>query len=277
MSWERAVIDRYPTTEPEILDDPADLFERRFAMSPVNICVHGATGRMGRALVELTQADARLCLVGAVVSPESRWRGQLVAGSELHYSSEFPEDAAVIVDFSLPPALPMLCATAKTLQIPVVSGTTGLDEAGTALLDDLSTHVPVLWAANFSLGVAVLRRLCRQAATLLPHFDVAISESHHRHKVDAPSGTALRLGEAIAQVSGHTPAYSSIRLSSVVGTHSVLFGGEAEILELKHEALDRRLFAMGALQAARWLTHGERAARRYDIDDVLDAADNPAR
>jgi 4-hydroxy-tetrahydrodipicolinate reductase len=236
---------------------------------PLPICIHGASGRMGRELVALIQSDARLRLHAAVVRPDSAWCGQLVAGSGLRYRSDFPIDAAAVVDFSLPAALPDLCDALARRGIPLVSGTTGLDAAAEAALDRLAQQVPVLWAPNFSLGVMVLTRLARDAARWLADYDVGIVDTHHRAKRDAPSGTALRLGEAIAEVRGRPPEFACLRVGDVVGDHAVVIAGPDELLELRHHAQDRRLFARGALTAVDWLLRNGRKPGRYRLEDVL--------
>jgi 4-hydroxy-tetrahydrodipicolinate reductase len=169
-----------------------------------------------------------------------------------------------------------------------VTGTTGLSDAQQAALAQAAATIPVLWAANFSLGVALLRKLAAQAAaTLGEEFDVEIVEAHHRHKQDAPSGTALALGRTIADarrrslgdvaryarhglVGPRTPGeigFAVVRAADIVGEHTVLFAAPGERLELTHRAGSRDVFALGALRAALWLAG--RPAGAYDIADVL--------
>lgn len=238
-------------------------------MKPVPICIHGASGRMGRELIGLAQADPRLDLQGAWVRQGSAQIGESVPGTGLRYAAAIPGETAVLIDFSLPSALPALCAAAQRRKLPLVSGTTGLDAAAEAALNALAEQVPVLWAPNFSLGIVALARLAREAARWLPDYDVAVLDTHHRAKRDAPSGTALRLGEAIAEVRGHAPEYACLRVGGVVGEHSVMIAGPDEYLELRHLAQDRRLFARGALTAALWLVQEERPPGRYRLEDVL--------
>ena len=169
----------------------------------------------------------------------------------------------------------------------LVSGTTGLDPEAHAALSAAAMTVPVLWAANFSLGVALLAALSRMAAAAVPDWDCEIIEMHHRRKQDAPSGTALRLGEAVAagrgqvlaEVARHGRAgseapriegeigFHAVRGGDVIGDHKLVFAGEAECIELSHQALSREVFARGALRAAAWLSG--RAPGRYHIEDVL--------
>ncbi|MCU0756722.1 MAG: 4-hydroxy-tetrahydrodipicolinate reductase [Xanthomonadales bacterium] len=223
---------------------------------------------MGRELIALLQDDARFRLSAALVRPEAKAFGQRVPGTALHYGSELPMDTAVVIDFSLPPALPALCESLAERGIPLVSGTTGLDTEAEQALDRLAERVPVLWAPNFSLGILVLTRLARDAARWLAAHDVGIIDIHHQAKLDAPSGTALRLGAAIAEVRGRAPDYACLRVGGVVGDHAVVLAGPDETLELRHHAQDRRLFARGALVATHWLLGG-RAPGRYRLEDVL--------
>ncbi len=236
---------------------------------PASIGVHGATGRMGRELLVLLQSDARFRLGAALVGPDSAMIHRPVPGTSLQFAVDGPTDLAAVIDFSLPPALPGLCARLAERRIPLVSGTTGLDAEAEAALDRLAQQVPVLWAPNFSLGILVLARLARDAARWLSEHDVGIVDLHHRAKRDAPSGTALRLGEAIREVRGHAPDYACLRVGGVVGDHSVVLAGPDETLELRHHAQDRRLFARGALTATQWLLREMRAPGRYRLEDVL--------
>lgn len=235
---------------------------------PAAVGVHGATGRMGRELIALIQSDARLRLAAALVRPEATLCGQDVPGCPLRYGSELPSDVAAVIDFSLPPALPALCERLAERAIPLISGTTGLDAAAERALDRLAATAPVLWAPNFSLGILVLTRLARDATRWLRDHDVGILDIHHQAKRDAPSGTALRLGAAIAEVRGQAPDYACLRVGGVVGDHAVVLAGPDETLELRHHAQDRRLFARGALVATHWLLGG-RAPGRYRLEDVL--------
>lgn len=222
----------------------------RMADTPTRILIHGASGRMGRCLLALVEHDAGLELAAAYAG-----RADAEATPPLRAATDLGDAPAfdVAVDFSLPPALPALAKLCAVRGAALVSGTTGLDPAAQRALDATARKVPVLWAANFSLGVAVLRRLSLQAAAALPDWDVDIVEQHHRHKRDAPSGTALALGQAIAACGGREPHYASIRAGDIVGEHGVQFTGAGERIELVHRASDREVFARGALFAARRL------------------------
>jgi 4-hydroxy-tetrahydrodipicolinate reductase len=215
---------------------------------PIRLLIHGASGRMGRALLRLAAADARLRVVAAVSRSGASIEGTSVpvlAGESLEACPAFD----VAVDFSLPAALPALLNFCEQRRSALVSGTTGLDPQLRAQMAQSAKSIPLLWASNFSLGVVVLEDLLRRAAAVLP-WPVAIVETHHVHKLDAPSGTAISLAAAAAQVQGHNPPIESIREGEVVGTHRVRLSGPGETLELVHVADDRDIFARGALEAA---------------------------
>jgi 4-hydroxy-tetrahydrodipicolinate reductase len=173
----------------------------------------------------------------------------------------------VAVDFSLPPGLAPILTLCQQRSAALVSGTTGLESEHMTALEAAAARIPLLWAANFSLGVAVLSDLVRRAAQALPQWDCDLVEAHHTRKLDAPSGTALALGEAIAQGRGAEPHYASLRAGDIVGEHMVQFCGLGERLELIHRATNRDVFARGALECAARL-HGK-PPTRYSIADLL--------
>ncbi len=218
--------------------------------------IHGASGRMGKSLIRLAAADSRLEVV-AVVSRSGEKFGEK---SGDHAIPSFRADAIgdcpafdVAVDFSLPEGFDRLLEACRQRGAALVSGTTGLEGRQMMHLAEASSDIPVLWASNFSLGVVVLHELVRKMAASLPDWQVEIIETHHVHKLDAPSGTALTLGDAAAEGSGRKPAIESIREGEVIGEHRVRFSGLGETLELSHRAGDRDIFARGALEAARRL------------------------
>jgi 4-hydroxy-tetrahydrodipicolinate reductase len=232
---------------------------------PIRLLVHGASGRMGRAVLRLAAQDARFDTVAAVSRSGAQvpeCAAPVFAGDLLASTPEFD----VAIDFSLPAALPPLLALCVSRNAALVSGTTGLDPALRAGLDRAASAIPVTWASNFSLGVVVLEDLLRRAAGALP-WPVEISETHHVHKLDAPSGTAITLAAAAAAVQGRTPPIESIREGEVVGTHRVRLQGPGEVLELGHMALDRDIFARGALEAAARLPG--RGAGAWRLADLL--------
>jgi len=260
-------------------------------MGRLRVVVSGATGRMGRALAQLAAAR-EVELVGGVarapVEPE-------VAAALGYPQIEGPEGAApllaaadVWIDFSAPPLLQQLLAAVPIdWNRAVVVGTTGLDEATLAALDALAVRCPVLRASNFSVGVHLLAEIAATAARVLTEADTEIVETHHRHKVDAPSGTALFLAEQVAAARGwawpqarrdgrsgavgprprEEIGLHAVRGGEVIGEHRVLFLAPAERLELAHGVQDRAVFADGALRAGRWLVG--RPPGRYTMRQVL--------
>jgi len=259
----------------------------------LKIALHGATGRMGAAMVALCR-ETDVDIVGAVAEPGcsdiGRDLGEVhgFANVGVEVSADISAallGADVVVDFSHASAFPGLARATKRAKIPLVTGTTGLGDEAIVALDDLATVVPVLWAPNFSLGIQVLVELVRHAVQRLgPSFDVELVEVHHRRKVDAPSGTALRLAREVQAVReglslchgregfvGARPddeiAVMALRGGDVVGDHTVHLMGPGERLELTHRATSRAVLARGALFAARALP--ARAPGRLTLADIL--------
>lgn len=258
---------------------------------PIRLAINGASGRMGRALLTLVREDKRFELAGALVSSSSTHQGAPVfseSSASLRYTGEWGAMTTdAVIDFSGPHGLAAALDHCTTHHAALVTGTTGIDAALQARLDQASRQIPVLHAANFSLGVAVLKRLLGEAAAALPDWDLEIVEAHHGRKEDAPSGTALALGQAAAEARGTSLAkdavyvregrpgarragnigFAVVRGGDVVGEHTVLLLGQGERVELSHRATDRSIFARGALEAAAWLAGKEPGA--YRIDDML--------
>jgi 4-hydroxy-tetrahydrodipicolinate reductase len=234
--------------------------------APLSLLIHGASGRMGQALLRLrAESPERFTVAGAVSrKPQQRVVDGVpqFAVAELNGVPAFD----VAVDFSLPEAFDAVLALCVARKAGLVSGTTGLHEAQRIALEEAARVVPVLWASNFSLGVAVLADAVARAARALPDWDCDIVEAHHAGKRDAPSGTALTLGEAVA-AGGATPRYASLRAGDIVGEHTVQFSGRGERLEFIHRATSRDVFAHGALHAAQWLSG--RAPGQYRMADLL--------
>ena len=237
------------------------------------IGIIGSAGRMGQALAEVLRAS------------EHEAAGGVDAGGNV---ANLAEQSDAMVDFSSPVALEGNIHAAIGAGIPLVIGTTGLEEAHHTAIDNAARVVPILQTGNTSLGVTLLAHLVKEAASRLgPDWDIEIVEMHHRMKVDAPSGTALLLGEAAAEGRGvdiydnmesgrhgHTGArrpgaigFAALRGGTVAGEHSVILAGEQERLTLSHSAENRLIFARGALKAAEWLIG--RPAGRYTMQDVL--------
>lgn len=265
-------------------------------MEATRIILFGASGRMGQEILRILAGHAGVDLVSALVRPGSTLEGEPVwpgRTSSLSYATtlEPEQQGEVLVDFSNAVSFDAALALAVEREMAFVSGTTGLSEAQHDELEAAARRIPVLWSANFSIGVALLRRLAVEAARVLGEdFDVEIIESHHRLKRDAPSGTALAIGRAIAEAHGRSLdqigafvrhgkdsprrrgeiGFASIRGGDIVGEHTVLFAGEGERLEFTHRAGTRALFARGALLAARWI--GGRSAGTYTLDQAVAAA-----
>jgi 4-hydroxy-tetrahydrodipicolinate reductase len=231
------------------------------------ILIHGASGRMGQSLLRLCAEQAGCQVVAAVTrkSPVQR----VVEGVPFFAASELSGVPVfhVAIDFSLPEGFDPILALCVMRGAALVSGTTGLGDTQRAAMEAAAAKIPLLWASNFSLGVAVLTELVERAATALPGWDCDVVEAHHAQKKDAPSGTALTLGEA-ATTHGAKVGYASLRAGDIVGEHTVQFTGLGERLELVHRAGSRDIFARGALHAARRIVGKPAAA--YRVRDLLD-------
>ncbi|RMH40411.1 MAG: 4-hydroxy-tetrahydrodipicolinate reductase [Deltaproteobacteria bacterium] len=256
----------------------------------MRLAVPGAGGRMGRHVVAeaLARPDA-FAIAAAIEAEDSPAVGAEVAPGIVATSDRSAlAGADVYVDFTTPEATRALAEAAAECGTAAVVGTTGLDDAARAALDALARRAPVVVAANFSMGVTLMLALVEQAARALgPEFDLEVVEIHHRHKRDAPSGTALAIAEALARGRGvdlravgrfaregdigPRPAgeigVSTVRGGDVPGDHTALFLGPEERLELVHRAGSRAIFARGALRAAEWVVG--RPAGLYSMRDVL--------
>ncbi len=234
--------------------------------NPVKLLIHGANGRMGQALQRLCRDEPLGCEVVAAVSRKVGAR--VIDGVPQFNASELAGvphfDAAI--DFSLPEGFDPILALCVARGVALVSGTTGLAEGQQAALDTAAVRIPLVWASNFSLGVAVLHTLVERAAAALPGWDCDIVEAHHTRKLDAPSGTALTLG-ASAEAGGAKPRYASLRAGDIVGEHLVQVTAAGERIELVHRASNRDIFARGALHVATRLAG--RAPGRYRVADLV--------
>jgi 4-hydroxy-tetrahydrodipicolinate reductase len=220
---------------------------------------------MGQALLRLAAGSERLAIVAAV---QRKVEQRVVDGIPHFTASELSAAPAfdVAVDFSLPAGFDPVLALCVERGAGCVSGTTGLSASQQAALQQAAGRIPVLWASNFSLGVAVLDELVERAAAALAGWDCDIVESHHVHKQDAPSGTALSLGAA-AERGGAQPRYASLRAGDIVGEHLVQFATAGERIELVHRATSRDIFARGALLAA--LRLARREPGLYRVRDLI--------
>ncbi|WP_353215399.1 4-hydroxy-tetrahydrodipicolinate reductase [Salinisphaera hydrothermalis] len=261
------------------------------------VAINGASGRMGRELVVACGKREDLELIAAFASSGNdalgldvgRLAGVAETGVKLADSSTMgTADFDVLVDFSLPEPSIAALRVCRDKGAAMVIGTTGYSGAQQDEIDAATRDIAIVQAPNYSAGVNLSLDLVRRAAAALgDDFDIEIIEAHHRHKVDAPSGTALKLGEVAAEATGrhldecavyarqgHTGArdrntigFSTVRGGDIVGEHTVMFAGEGERIEITHKASSRQTFAGGAMRAAVWAA--EQRAGHYDMGDVL--------
>ncbi|MCX8098554.1 MAG: 4-hydroxy-tetrahydrodipicolinate reductase [Casimicrobiaceae bacterium] len=257
------------------------------------LIIAGATGRMGRMLLETAAADEQVQVTAVLDAPGSPAIGQSArafgANVDVCVTDQLDERVTgqVLIDFTRPEASLAYLERAAARGLPHVIGTTGFTGEQLERLRLLAARVPVVWSPNFSVGVNVVLRLLEQAARELSGYDIEIVEMHHRHKVDAPSGTALRMGEVIAAAQGtrledcaiwsrhgHTGArpagaigFATLRGGDVVGDHTVIFAAAGERIEIAHKSASRAAYAAGAIRAAKWVLG--RPPGLYDMRDVL--------
>jgi 4-hydroxy-tetrahydrodipicolinate reductase len=267
---------------------------------PVRIAIAGAGGRMGQTLIEAVLAAPEFVLGAAIDVPSSGLVGRdagerfgrvtgVIVGSDVAGAIGAVD---VLIDFTRPAGTMVQVAACARAGVAAVIGTTGMSQPDRRALDDFARTIPIVFAPNMSVGVTVLTKLVEIAAQHLGNdYDIEIVEMHHRHKVDAPSGTALKLGETAATalkrnletdgvyvrhgVTGERKAgaigFVALRGGDVVGDHTVIFAGDGERVELTHRASSRMNFAQGALRAARFVAarRAQRQAGMFDMQDVL--------
>lgn len=264
----------------------------------IKIAIFGATGRMGKALIEAVSASEEAELTAAVDRPESTLigadAGELAGIGKLNVAlsgdlASVIDQFDVLIDFSAPAATLSNAALCAEHGKGLVIGTTGFTDEQKKALEQRANDTALCIAANYSTGVNLCLKLLDTAARVLgDDVDVEIYEAHHRHKVDAPSGTALRMGEVVAQALGRdlgktavygregqtgardrdTIGFATVRGGDVVGDHTVMFMADGERVEITHKASSRQSFARGAVRAALWLS--ERQSGLFDMQDVLD-------
>jgi 4-hydroxy-tetrahydrodipicolinate reductase len=262
----------------------------------INLAILGITGRMGQTLLRALPEASNLKLTGALASPRNpaigRDVGELVGAPAYGVRASADRDQAlqgaqVAIDFTLAPAVEDNVRACERRRCALVIGATGLSQAALKQIKTSAERVPILVSPNMSIGVSLLERLAAEAARVLgDDFDVEILDTHHRDKADAPSGTALRLGETIANArgidfaqaqilsrQGHTGprerrkiGFAVVRAGDHAGEHTVMFAGRGETLSLTHRATDRLIFARGALHAAGWLV--EQRPGLYSMQDI---------
>jgi 4-hydroxy-tetrahydrodipicolinate reductase len=235
----------------------------------LRLVVAGASGRMGRMLIEAITQAPDCALVGALEHSQSPVLGHdagAFAGLNTGVTIQADVAAALqgadcLIDFTRPEGTVAHAAVAAQAGVAMVIGTTGFDDQQKAAIAQAATRVGVVMAPNMSVGVNVTLKLLETAARALPEgFDIEVIEAHHRHKVDAPSGTALRMGEVVADALGRD-------FGDIVGDHTVLFAGTGERIEITHKSSSRATYAQGSLRAARFLS--KHPAGLYDMFDVL--------
>ena len=265
-------------------------------MTPMNIAVAGASGRMGRMLIEAIAADPEAKLAGALDIA-----GAACIGTDAAAFSGQPAGVAIesdlakglaqsefLIDFTRPEGTLKHLDYCAEHGIRMIIGTTGFDDAGKAAIATAAKKTAIVFAPNMSVGVNVTMKLLEMAAKSFSHgYDIEIIEAHHRHKVDAPSGTALRMGEVVAQALGRdlskvavygregvtgerdpsTIGFATVRGGDIVGDHTVLFAGTGERIEITHRSASRVTYAHGALRACRFLN--DRSLGLYDMQAVL--------
>jgi len=270
-------------------------------MTDMGLVIVGAAGRMGRTLIRIVTETEGVTVAGAIEREGSPFVGQdagVVAGLPALGVAITDDPLPVfakaqgVLDFTAPVATLGFAEIAAQARIVHIIGTTGLSVDDHAAIDAAARHAVIVQSGNMSLGVNLLAQLVRQASRALDaDFDIEVLEMHHRHKVDAPSGTALLLGQAAAEgreidlagnsvrvrdgITGPRPrgsiGFAALRGGSVIGDHSVMLAGEGEMITLSHHASDRALFARGAIKAALW-AHGRKPGR-YSMADVLGFTD----
>lgn len=256
----------------------------------MRIAIAGASGKMGQTLIEALNAQTELTFAAAFDHADAALAGRAVAPGVVVGTDATAAiaQATCLIDFTRPQASLAHLACAVDCGCAMVIGTTGFDDAGKAAIDKAAGRIPIVFAPNMSVGVNAVFRLLDQAARMLADgYDMEVLEMHHRHKVDAPSGTALHMGEILARArgttlaqsavyarEGHTGArvpgsigFATLRGGDVVGDHSVIFAGEGERIEIAHKSSSRMSYAVGALRAARFLA-GKRSGL-FDMQDVL--------
>lgn len=249
----------------------------------VNVIISGCNGHMGRVVESICNSTPGVQVVAGFDVLGSTDRAFPVYSSP----AQFTGKADAVIDFSSPAALEGLLNFAKATKTPLVLATTGYSPEQIAQVGAAALEVPIFRSANMSLGINVLLELVKKATAVLgDSYDIEIVERHHRRKVDAPSGTALMIADAAAEACGHETEYvferhsirqprdkkeigiSAVRGGTIVGEHEIIFAGHDEIMEIKHTALSREIFAQGAVEAARFIS-GVTAPGLYDMSMLV--------
>jgi 4-hydroxy-tetrahydrodipicolinate reductase len=249
-----------------------------------NIILRGCNGKMGQVITDIVEADEKTVIVAGVDITQNRVNSYPVYQN----FSKCKENADVIIDFSAPVNMEEMLEFAVKRKIGIVLCTTGLTKEQLVLIEEASRKIPIFKSANMSMGINLIAKLLKEAAVILADagFDIEIVEKHHNKKVDAPSGTALALADAMNEVlnkeydykydrSGERAArnkkeigISAVRGGTIVGEHEIIFAGTDEVIEIKHTAYSKAIFAKGAVQAAKFLPG--RPAGMYQMSDMMD-------
>jgi 4-hydroxy-tetrahydrodipicolinate reductase len=255
----------------------------------IEVAVAGATGRMGRCVLELLARDERFGIAAALTEPDDATIGTRLrfGDAEVSVSDRLGAPCDVLIDFSLPAGTIEWLKVCERYEFPMVTGTTGHDEHQLARLREGARIIPIVVAPNFSVGIRAIRAVIAELARKLgDDFDAEIIEAHHHHKADAPSGTALSLVDDIAAATGRTReavifgrhgrvgerpkgqiGVHAVRMGDLVGSHEVHFSGLGETVTIRHAAHSRETFAAGALRAAAWVI--KQPPGLYSLDDVM--------
>jgi 4-hydroxy-tetrahydrodipicolinate reductase len=246
----------------------------RMTPPPLRVAVAGSSGRMGQMLIEAVNT-----------APDCVLSGTLDIGADIRVSLA---KAQVLIDFTRPEGTLAQLAVCRELGVKAVVGTTGFSDAQKAAIADHARHIAIVMSPNMSVGVNVVFKLLDTAARALGDgYDIEIMEAHHRHKVDAPSGTALKMGEIVANALGrdlkdcgvyaregvtgkrdpHSIGFASLRGGDIVGDHTVMFCGTGERIEITHKSASRETYAQGSLRAARFLA--DKSSGLFDMNHVL--------
>lgn len=248
----------------------------------INVIVNGVNGNMGQVLLRHIQEDEEMNLVCGIDRNPHKHKNYFDVYKDIF---EFKGKADVVIDFSHPYNLPGLLDFGIERQVPLVIATTGFSAKDMKDIKSASDKIPIFYSANMSMGINVLLSLVKKSASILKNFDIEIIEKHHNKKIDAPSGTAYMIANKINEELNNNMEYvfgryskkekregneigiHAVRGGTITGEHSVIFAGPDEILEIKHSAASKSIFALGAINAAKYIIHKEKGL--YNMDDII--------
>ncbi|MFH1771333.1 MAG: 4-hydroxy-tetrahydrodipicolinate reductase [Candidatus Omnitrophota bacterium] len=235
----------------------------------IKIAVIGARGRMGQRIIALAEQDSNLDVTAAIENKGHPCIGKVYNKLNISSDSAILQNCDCVIDFSSPSSTLFYLKHALDYMKPLVIGTTGIDKQGIESINDASRTIPVVFSPNMSIGVNVIFELVKFAASILKGYKAAITEAHHVHKKDVPSGTAKKIAEIINScgLSIGKDEIKSIRENEIVGDHAILFEGDSDTVELRHSAKSRDIFAQGALAAAQWII--SKPPGLYSMRDLL--------